>query len=480
MTTKVGVQEEPAIYKVLRDGFVAAASVRPGEAAEFFRLGDIARTASGGTPRRDRPDFYGGSIPWVKSGELRDGIVLATEEAITEAAIEGSSAKIFPKGTVCVALYGATVGRVGVLGLDAATNQAVCGIFPSDELRPEYLRYFLFASRRRLVESGKGGAQPNISQQIVRDLRIPVPSTVRQREIVAYLDEQLSRLDASVATLHRVQANLKRYRASVLKSACEGRLVPTEAELARREGRDFETGTQLLQRVLAERKRAWASKRQYVEPVPVAQDELPPLPEGWAWAALDELAWHSSYGTSAKCSPTATGTAVLRIPNVDRGNIDTTDMKYSAEALDTESTAALKPGDMLIIRTNGSKALIGRGAIVQAPFSAPTTFASYLIRFRLMREVSQEWLGLFWQSPAARRWIEARASTSAGQHNVSMSVLATAPIPVPPLAEQHRIVAEADRRLSLIRVAEAQVSANLARAQRLRQAILSSAFAPEI
>ena len=93
-----------------------------------------------------------------------------------------------------------------------------------------------------------------------------------------------------------------------------------------------------------------------------------------------------------------------------------------------------------------------------------------------MREVHQEWLGLFWQSPAARGWIEARASTSAGQHNVSMSVLATAPVPLPPLAEQHRIVAEADRRLSLIRVAEAQVSANLARAHRLRQSILQAAF----
>ena len=201
------------------------------------------------------------------------------------------------------------------------------------------------------------------------------------------------------------------------------------------------------------------------------------LPEGWALASLDELAWHSSYGTSAKCSPTASGAAVLRIPNVDRGNIDTTDMKYSAEALDATSSAALKPGDMLIIRTNGSKSLIGRGAIVQLEFSAPTTFASYLIRFRLTAAISRKWLGLFWQSPAARGWVEARASTSAGQHNVSMSVLATAPVPLPPLAEQHRIVAEADRRLSLIRAAEAQVAANLARSQRLRQSILQAAFA---
>lgn len=347
-------------------------------------------------------------------------------------------------------------------------------------LLPKYLLHFVFTPeiRRAAKMNMKGAAgQLRVPIQFFEGLKIPVPSLDEQHKVVAYLDEQLSRLDASVAALRRVQANLKRYHASVLKAACEGHLAPTEAELARREGRDFETGAQLLQRVLVERRRTWVSKRQYVEPTTVAQSEIPPLPEGWTSATLEQLAWHSSYGTSAKCSPTGSGAAVLRIPNVDEGNIDTTDMKYSDEALDPESTAALKSGDMLIIRTNGSKALIGRGALVRKAFTSPTTFASYLIRFRLMKEIHQEWLALFWQSPAARGWIEARASTSAGQHNVSMSVLATAPIPLPPLAEQHRIVAEADRRLSLIRTAEAQVSANLARAQRLRQSILQAAFA---
>ena len=471
MTMKLGVQEEPAIYKVLLERARGAAL----PIADLV-VSEIAQTGPNGADEFDYID-----ISSINNQTKR----IEAPKRLPSSAAPSRARQHVRANDVLVSMTRPNLNAVALVpstlnGAIGSTGFHVLRANSSTE--PAWLFYAVQSPQfiEAMSELVQGALYPAVRPKDIRAFSLFVPAKAAQREVVGYLDEQLSRLDASVAALHRVQVNLKRYRASVLKSACEGRLVPTEAELARREGRDFETGTQLLQRVLAERKRAWASKRQYVEPVPVAQDELPPLPEGWAWAALDELAWHSSYGTSAKCSPTATGTAVLRIPNVDRGNIDTTDMKYSAEALDTESTAALKPGDMLIIRTNGSKALIGRGAIVQAPFSAPTTFASYLIRFRLMREVSQEWLGLFWQSPAARRWIEARASTSAGQHNVSMSVLATAPIPVPPLAEQHRIVAEADRRLSLIRVAEAQVSANLARAQRLRQAILSSAFAPEI
>ena len=467
MTMKLGVQEEPAIYKVLLE---TAGGAR--NAISDLVVSNVAQTIPIGSGEFDYIDI--GSV-----NNLTKQIEAPKRLPCSEA--PSRARQRVQAGDVLVSMTRPNLNAVALVphalnGATASTGFHVLRAGTTAE--PAWLFYAVQSPQfvGAMSELVQGALYPAVRPKDIRAFSLFVPPKVAQREVVAYLDEQLSRLDASVAALHRVQANLKRYRASVLKSACEGRLVPTEAELARQEGRSFETGAELLQRILAERKRAWMGKRSYVEPDPVASEEQAPVPDGWAWAALDELAWHSSYGTSAKCSPTATGAAVLRIPNVDRGNIDTTNMKYSAETLDAESTAALKAGDMLIIRTNGSKALIGRGAIVQAPFSAPTTFASYLIRFRLVREIHQEWLGLFWQSPESRGWIEARASTSAGQHNVSMSVLATAPVPLPPLAEQHRIVAEADRRLSLVRVAEAQVSANLARAQRLRQSILQAAF----
>ena len=144
------------------------------------RLGDVAKTSSGGTPKRGVASYYGGDIPWVKSGELGDSTVYETQEKISKVGLDNSSAKLFPKGTLCVALYGATVGKLGILGMDAATNQAVCGIFLPNEIDTRFAYRFLESKRRELIEMGKGGAQSNISQEIIRDLRcyrLPEPDS---------------------------------------------------------------------------------------------------------------------------------------------------------------------------------------------------------------------------------------------------------------------------------------------------------------
>ena len=215
---------------------------------------EIARTQTGGTPSRRSPEFFEGSIPWVKSGELRDGVVYDTQEKITQEAIENSSAKLFPKGTVCIALYGATIGKVGILGLEAATNQAICGIMlPEGMVDRGFMFHILKWKRRSLIEQGQGGAQPNISNAIVRDTPLPLPPINEQRRIVAKIEELFSELDAGVAALERVQKALGRYRASVLKAAVEGRLT---AEW-RAKHSDVEPASELLQRVLQERRRQW-------------------------------------------------------------------------------------------------------------------------------------------------------------------------------------------------------------------------------
>ena len=404
---------------------------------------------------------------------------MATEESITEEAVQGSSAKVFPKGTVCVALYGATVGRVGVLGIDAATNQAVCGIFPDDGLLAAYLRYFLFARRQLLIDSGKGGAQPNISQQIVRDLQVPLPSVTRQREIVDQLDEQLSRLDASVAALHRVQANLKRYRASVLKSACEGRLVPTEAELARQAGRDFETGEQLLQGILAERLDLLSNKRKKKELSAPAVEGLPELPQGWCWATLESIA--SVTGGLAKSGSRVANAPMrevpyLRVANVQRGYLDLSEIKTILATEKDIADLRLVPGDVLF-NEGGDRDKLGRGHVWNGEVPE-AIHQNHVFRARASQDhVLPQYLSMCGNGYGVD-WFSEYATQSVNLASISLSTLRKFPVALPPLAEQHRIVAEADRRLSLIRVAEAQVAANLARAQRLRQSILQAAFSP--
>src|SRR5438874_1829860 len=149
------------------------------------KLGEVFKTTSGGTPSRKVSRYYNGNIPWVKSGELESNIIFDTEEKISEEALENSSAKIFPRGTLLIALYGATIGKLARLGIDAATNQAVCGIFEHDEHEIQYLYWYLYYIRRDLIKSGIGGAQPNISQTILKSLEIPLPEKVVQKLIVS-------------------------------------------------------------------------------------------------------------------------------------------------------------------------------------------------------------------------------------------------------------------------------------------------------
>lgn len=430
---------------------------------KHVRLGDIAQTTSGGTPRRDKPQYYGGTIPWVKSGELGDRVVYETSETLSDEGLTSSNAKVFPKGTLCIALYGATVGKLGILGVDAATNQAVCAIFPPEGLDTRYLYRFFEGKRRELIEQGKGGAQSNISQGIIRDTMFPLPPLPEQRRIVAEIEKQFTRLEAGVAALRRVQANLKRYRAAVLKAACEGRLVPTEAALQSGSGvpplgsgkkrqdaaSTFETGETLLARILTERRQNWQGRGKYKEPAAPKTADLPALPGGWTWANGEQLfSWSSGEGLTQKDIqegqyPVYGGNGVTGYHNAFVAEIPT---------LVIGRVGALC-GNVYL--TDGA-AWITDNAIYA--IQTPSCVAMRFIRLAFTRAELN------------------KRATGSGQPFVNQRMLNETVIPLPPLAEQTRIVAEVERRLSVVEELESVVTANLQRATRLRQSILQRAF----
>ena len=142
---------------------------------EVKKIGDVCKTSSGGTPSKAHNEYYNGDILWLRSGEVSQGDIYDTEQTITLLGLENSSAKIFPVNTVVIAMYGATVGQVGVLRKEMSTNQAICGILPNGVLTPEYLNYFLLSRKFEFLKSAIGGAQANISQQIIRKTLIPLP-----------------------------------------------------------------------------------------------------------------------------------------------------------------------------------------------------------------------------------------------------------------------------------------------------------------
>src|ERR1700731_1799735 len=164
-------------------------------------LETIASWGSGGTPSRNEERYFQGTIPWIKTGELRTMYIREAAEHITEEALNNSSAKIFPKGSVGIAMYGATIGKLSIWGIDASTNQACAVGIPSKAINNEFLYYFLLAERQKLINAGKGGAQPNISQGIIKEWPINLPPLPEQHRIVAKIEELFSELDNGIESL---------------------------------------------------------------------------------------------------------------------------------------------------------------------------------------------------------------------------------------------------------------------------------------
>lgn len=176
---------------------------------EMVELGDVCDTSSGGTPLKNKPEYYNGIIPWLKSGEVAQGYIYSVEETITELGLANSSAKLFPINTVLVAMYGATAGKVGILKIESTTNQAVCGILPNERYLPEFLYYYLLSQTEYLISQSTGGAQPNISQTIIKKLRIPSVPIEIQRQIVNGLLEEKSSIDSTNYLIEKFVLKIK-------------------------------------------------------------------------------------------------------------------------------------------------------------------------------------------------------------------------------------------------------------------------------
>ena len=174
------------------------------EGWEYSTIGKTCKTYSGGTPLKNVKEYYqDGNIPWLRSGEVCKKYISETELFITQKGLENSSAKYYPIDTVVVAMYGATAAQVGILKIEATSNQAVCGILPNSKFLPEFLYYFFCYRKNFLASQAQGGAQPNISQVKIKNLEIPVPPLSEQQFIVDYLDSAFAKIDAMKANAEK-------------------------------------------------------------------------------------------------------------------------------------------------------------------------------------------------------------------------------------------------------------------------------------
>ena len=354
---------------------------------------------------------------------------------------------------------------------------------PTPSTSLAFFNYLLIATD--LAGMDRSTAIPGLSRSDYDEIEVPLPPLPEQRRIVAEIEKHFTRLDASIAALKRVHANLKRYRASVLKSACEGKLVPTEAELTRSEGRDYEPADLLLDRIVTERRAQWESQEKrrgkYKEPAAPDTSNLPDLPEGWVWAVLaqiSDLKGGATKGRRYRPGELLTEVPYLRVANVQRGYLDLSEIKMIKVAHDVADQLELVPGDILFTE-GGDRDKLGRGWVWKGEIDG-CIHQNHVFRARLLlSEMHPEFVS-WWGNSFGQAFFEQSGKQTTNLASINLSVLSGFPVPLPPLSEQRRIVAEVERRLSVIQQAEAAVETSMIRAERLRQSILKQAFSGKL
>jgi type I restriction enzyme S subunit len=438
-------------------------------------LGDATEVILGQSPPSSTYNSDGIGLPFFQGkaefGDLYPTVVKWCSEP----------AKIAQANDVLISVR-APVGPTNLCPERCCIGRGLAAIRTVGQMPCKYVLYYLRFIEDEWDSKATGTTFKAISGDTLRREPFPLAPLPEQHRIVAEIETQFTRLDAGVAALKRVQAALRRYKASVLKAACEGRLVPNEAELARVEGRAYEPASALLERILAERRVQWQqanSGKRYVEPKGVDGAGLAELPEGWVWAKLDQLLVelkNGYFGGRPEAEPP--GIPILRVSAVRPMSVSFDDPRYLLDVDETKQAAYLiNEGDLFFTRYNGSRNLVGAcGLVRHAPFAA--LYPDKLIRALVLKDlVLPGYLEAYFNTDAARDYIEGQAKTTAGQYGIAGGELRQATVALPPLSEQHRIFAEVERRLSVAQEVEGAVAAGLRRAERLRQSILKQAFA---
>jgi len=391
----------------------------------------VYKIVGGGTPSKSNPEYYQGNIPWMSVKDMNKNILEDTVDHITQDAIDNSATNLIPKGTPIIATR-MSLGKVVVAKFDSAINQDLKAIFFGKYIDNNFFVYW-YRSLAKLIESlGTGTTVKGIRLEVINNFDFPVVPLVEQQEIVRQLDVMLAQVEQIKARLDAIPAILKKFRQSVLADAVSGKLTEE-----------------------------WRNNQ--IDIV------------SWTLGELREFIEKPIYGTSAKSSKEG-AVPVLRMGNLQHGEIDWSDLVYTSDATEIKKYD-LKLNDLLFNRTN-SPELVGKTSIYRGDKDA--IFAGYLIRVRCLSNLDPEFLNYHLNSHIGREYCYRVKTDGVSQSNINAQKLIAYPLNCPSIEEQKLIVKLVKEYLGLVNRIEATVQSAQKRVNLLTQSILAKAFSGEL
>ncbi|HEB9335916.1 TPA: restriction endonuclease subunit S [Campylobacter coli] len=399
---------------------------------EVKKLGDIAEISSGGTPSRNKKEYWdNGTIPWVKIKDIKEKFISTTEEFITEDGLKNSSAKLFKKGTLLYSIF-ATLGEVAILDIDATTNQAIAGInIKENNINSLYLMYFLRSIKDEICNKGRGVAQNNLNLSILKQIEIPLPPLKEQERIVGILDESFAKIDESIKILEQDLLNLDELMQSALQKA--------------------------------------------FNPLKDNAKENYKLPQGWEWKSLGEISNLIQNGFAAsKNNEIPSGYVHLRTHNISTdGNLNfDTLIKIKREFI-KEKQSFIEKNDILFNNTNSTE-LVGKTALVTQNYNY--AFSNHLTKIKLKNQYNSKLVVFYFVLLLKNKYFEKICHQWIGQSGINIDKLKKIQIPLPPLKEQEQIASHLDELSSHVKNLKQNYQAQIKDLQELKNSLLDKAF----
>jgi type I restriction enzyme, S subunit len=403
---------------------------------------------SGTTPPTGQQEYFGGSIPWVTTSELRETLITSTIQTLTTLALkEFSALKVFPKNTVLIAMYGATVGRLGILGIPACVNQAVCALAQPSSFDHKFVSYVLQASRDHLLSLTSGGGQPNLNAEKIATHEIPCPPLPEQRSIAQYLDRQTAKLDTLITLKQRLLQLLAEKRRALITHAVTRGLNP-----------DFPMRDSGL-RWIDEIPKHWSLEH--------LKYHLSDIEQGWSPQSDNFPADEDEWG-------------VLKVGAGNGWEFNPNENKRVPAELEIPLHYEIKAGDILVSRANTTE-LVGSATLVKQ-VRPRLLLCDKLYRPKLnSKRLYDEYLVLYLRSVSGRFEFERDATgASSSMQNISQETLANLWIPIPPVSEQQAIVSYIESKTAKLDALKTATEQAIALLQERRTALIAAAVTGQI